>query len=162
MFVEEYKNYNYTTQIDNRHPEMDRQLSKPLILLSGFHNEFQDKYGIVSAYLKSHSFCYVLKYNILKTLERENLISLDELHEANLRQIILFPVNVLSYPKLIYNRHNGEIINYYKLDWCPGYFSFIFNDIILLNILKTISNNSNQIANICLNELEKLLIKIKN
>lgn len=55
MFVEEYKNYNYTTQIDNRHPEMDRQLSKPLILLGGFHNEFQDKYGIVSAYLVSKS-----------------------------------------------------------------------------------------------------------
>lgn len=157
-----FDNYNHTIQFNNKHPELERQLSKPLILLDGFHNDVFDKYRMVSAYVKIDSFLYVLKYNILKILLEKNLIDPNELNENNLLPIIIFPVNIIDYPNLVYHRHNGEIINQYRLDWCPGYYAFIFNEIILFKIIKTLSNYKFEIAEICSNEFQKLTNSLKD
>ncbi len=156
-----FKDYKYTVKCNNKHPELDRNLAKPLILLDGFYNETLDKYRFVSAYVKNDTLLYVLKYNILKILLERGIIGEDELKGRNLLPILDFPVNVVDYPNLIYHRHNGSIINSYRMEWSPGYYSFSFNEIILFNILRTVYGNPYDIVNICIEEYEKLNRSLK-
>jgi len=148
------ENYKINYKFDNTHPELQKKSSNPLILLNGFFNQDIDKYRIVNANIKINSFCYILKFNILKKLLDLGYIKNDE---CDMNCYISFHVSELDYPRLIYFRHDGEIIKKFKLEWSPGYFSFSFNDTLLFRILRTVSNYTKEIVSICNEEISNCI-----
>lgn len=159
-----YKNildeYTYSETIDNRFPDSDQKITKPLIVLDGWYTDIKFEKNYKHALIKPNTFLYVLKFNILKTILEKKLV--EDIAEENIVPYVTFYVNDLTYPNLKYCKFNGEIISKYNIDYSPGYIAFILNDSLIFRILsKTLSSNIREIRKVCNEEYMKLQQIIK-
>ena len=159
-FKEKFEKYNYTLNVNNIFPNSNKKFKKPLILLDGWYNNKVAKKDFKYAYIKEDSFLYVLKFNIIKKFIENNLINLNDLTEDNLTPHLIVVILYYTYPKLVYYKNQGTIINDYKIEISPGYISLLLNNSSsIFNIFtKFNSNKMYEMYNIC-NEEIKLLMK---
>ncbi len=152
--------YVYTNEVDNKFPDSDLKISKPLIILDGWYTEKKFEKNYKYALIKQNTFLYVLKFNIMNSILENKLA--DDISEENIAPYITFYVNDLTYPNLKYCKLNGEIVSNYNIDYSPGYIAFTINDSLILPILsRTTSNHIRKIRQICNEEYIKLQNKIK-